>query len=260
MEAAPVSVRRWDVGDASVHDLNPAQSVARVLQLARQRAPRSTVVTPNVAHLRELENNPRFRAAYERADLVLPDGWPIVAAMRLLGAEARTRVTGSDLVPAVLAEAAQRGLTVGIVGGLDGIGECAARNAMARWPGLRVCLVNEPPKGFERAAVAVDALCTAIRAANPDVLVLALGAPKQEIFAIENAERLGCGVAICAGAAVDFLAGSRDRAPKVVQRVGLEWLYRMMAEPRRLASRYLGCVPTAVSILTVAIKARLSRL
>ncbi len=197
------------------------------------------VVTPNVDHTVLLQSQAELRAAYRDAGLVLADGWPVVAASRLLRRPLPQRVTGADLVPALF-EAAdpRRPLRVFLLGAGPGVAERAARNIHRRWPAVAVVGVYSPPLGFERDEQENQRILDHIRQAAPHVLVVGLGAPKQELWVHRHRHHLAASVALCVGATIDFLAGEKQRAPALVQRLGLEWLHRMATEPRRLFRRY----------------------
>ena len=198
------------------------------------------VVTPNVDHAVLLTHHSRLRKSYASADMVLADGAPIVAASKLLGHPLPERVAGSDLVPNLLsaAEHNQRPLRVFLLGAGPGVAKRATENIHRRYTGVEVVGTHCPPVGFERNPVANQVIFDAVAAARPDVVVIGLGAPKQELWIAKHQYRLEAKVAICAGATIDFLAGEKRRAPVWMQRAGLEWLYRLSTEPRRLAGRY----------------------
>jgi N-acetylglucosaminyldiphosphoundecaprenol N-acetyl-beta-D-mannosaminyltransferase len=198
------------------------------------------VVTPNVDHTVLVQTNGDLRAAYRDAGLVLADGWPVVAASRLLRRPLPERVAGSDLAPAMFkaAQQANRPLRVFLLGAAPGVGDRAAKNIQSRWPAVQVVGVNSPPLGFERDDQENRTILERIRAAAPEVLVVGLGAPKQELWVHRHRGDIAAPVALCVGATIDFLAGEKKRAPRFVRRLGLEWLHRMLSEPRRLAKRY----------------------
>jgi N-acetylglucosaminyldiphosphoundecaprenol N-acetyl-beta-D-mannosaminyltransferase len=197
------------------------------------------VVTPNVDHTVILQKHAGLREAYARAGLVLADGWPVVAASRLLRRPLPGRVPGSDLVPALF-EAANRaqGLRVYLLGAAPGVAERAAANIHKRWPAVTVVGQYSPPLGFEKDAMENGAILARIHEAQPDVLVVGLGAPKQELWVSTHQKEIAAPVALCVGATIDFLAGEKRRAPRWAQRIGLEWLHRLASEPKRLARRY----------------------
>lgn len=197
------------------------------------------VVTPNVDHAVLLEEHAGLRQAYAAASLVLADGAPVVLASRLLGRPLPERVAGSDLVPKLFDAAnARRPLKVYLLGGMPGVAERAAANIAVKWPQVEVVGTASPPFGFERDAQQSSQLLEEISLARPDVLLVGLGAPKQELWVHEHRDAIAARVALCIGATIDFLAGERKRAPIWMQRAGLEWLYRLLSEPRRLWRRY----------------------
>lgn len=196
------------------------------------------VVTPNLQHVRLYHASEEFRAAYARADLVLPDGMPLVWSARLTGGTVTERVAGSDLATEILIDRSARKFTYFLLGGAPGVAEDARRKISVRNVHAKCVGICAPPRGFEHDSEVCDAIVDAINAAEPDLLVIGLGAPKQEIWISRHAQRLHVKVALCVGAAIDFLAGNIDRAPKWMQHVGLEWAYRISQEPGRLLPRY----------------------
>lgn len=198
------------------------------------------VVTPNVDHVLMLQENELFRSSYAGAELVLADGNPIVWASRLLNKPLPGTVTGSDLVPSVMRafNDAQEKLSVFLLGAGPGVAETAAEAIKNELPNVKVTGCYSPPFGFEKDPAASDKIVELVNAAHPQLLVIGLGAPKQEIWIHNNAGRLNAKLAICAGAVIDFMAGEKPRAPRWMQKLALEWLHRMLSEPRRLAKRY----------------------
>lgn len=199
------------------------------------------VVTPNVDHAVMFQTNEGLRQSYAGASLVLADGAPVVLASRLLGRGLPERVAGSDLAPALFkhAASAEAPLRVFLLGAAPGVAERAAANIVARWQNVEIVGTLAPPLGFEWDVNENQRIVDAVAAANPDLLVLGLGAPKQELWIHAHAGQLEAKVAICVGATIDFLAGEKRRAPRWVRRIGLEWLHRLSSEPGRLAKRYL---------------------
>ncbi len=198
------------------------------------------VVTPNVAHVVTLQKHRRFRRAYKGASLVLADGKPLIGVSRLTGQPLPERIAGSDFVPAVLRAVAGDRLSVFLLGAGPGVAERAALNVTRTHPGIRIVGCYSPPFGFEHDADQNRRIVDRINVAGPHLLVIGLGAPKQELWISEHAPQLRANLAICAGATIDFLAGHKARAPRWIQNLSLEWLYRMACEPRRLSGRYIG--------------------
>jgi N-acetylglucosaminyldiphosphoundecaprenol N-acetyl-beta-D-mannosaminyltransferase len=216
------------------------QAVERILAWVYDRSPTSRfVVTPNVDHTVLFQQNPALRAAYAHAALVLADGMPVVAAARLLGRPLPARVAGSDLVPALFdSAAAHGGLRVYLLGAGPGVAARAAERIHARWPAVEVVGTDSPPLGFETDPQQNASILGRIAVARPDVLVVGLGAPKQELWVDAHRHKIDAAVALCVGATIDFLAGEKKRAPQWMRCTGLEWMHRVASEPRRLFKRY----------------------
>ena len=197
------------------------------------------VVTPNVDHTVLFQQHAGLRAAYADAGLVLADGMPVVWAARLLGHKLPQRVTGSDLVPNLFTAAEERqSLRVFLLGAAPGVAERAATKIAEHWPSVRVIDTYSPRLGFERDSAENAEILARIARARPDVLVIGLGAPKQELWVHAHRLNIAAPVALCVGATLDFLAGERLRAPAWMRKAGLEWIHRLAGEPRRLARRY----------------------
>lgn len=221
-----------------IHRVANDEALAWTLHLAA-RDTTSLVMTPNTDHVLRAHRDPTFRALYEHADFVIADGQPVVWASRVLGRALPERVAGSDLMPALCVAAARAGLTYYFVGGNAGDAQAAARILAAR-AGRDGCVgVDCPPLGFEKDPAYVDALLARIAAARPNILCLGLGSPKQERLMVAWRPRLPRGVLLGVGITFSFVAGTVRRAPRWLQRLGMEWLWRLTREPRRLWRRYL---------------------
>lgn len=237
---------RIDLFGIQIDAVNMSQAVVRIRQLIDQRLePCRFVVTPNVDHVVMLQTNGDFRQAYRQAELVLADGWPVVWASRTLGKPLPGVVPGSDLVPALFRQAseshlAERGspLRVYLLGAAVGVAARAARHIECTWSGVDVVGEYSPPAGFEHDAIETARILDRISSVRPDLLVVGFGAPKQELWVHRHQEDLKASVALCVGATIDFLAGERRRAPLWMRRARLEWLHRLLCEPRRLCGRY----------------------
>jgi len=202
-------------------------------------APCRYVVTPNVHHVEEFQQSAGLRRAYAKASLIVADGTPVVWASRWLGRPLPERVAGSDLVPAIFDAGQERGdLSVFLLGAAPGVGIRAAEYIKRTWPDIQVAGVYSPPFGFETRKNENRKILKIIRESGPDLLIVGLGAPKQEIWVYEHLDHIDARVALCVGATIDFLAGERVRAPLWMQNVGLEWFHRMLSNPRRLFMRY----------------------
>ena len=231
---------RIELFGVQIDPLRMDEAVGQVLSWSRGDEVRCRfVVTPNVDHVVMLQHHEGLRAAYRDAGLVLVDGAPVLWSARLLKRPVPERVAGSDLVPSLFAAARDdEPLKAYLLGAGPGVAERAAIKIERQWPGVKVVGTYSPPLGFERDDGENAAIMARIAGAKPDVLVVGLGAPKQELWVHKHREKIAAKVALCVGATIDFLAGERSRAPRWMQRVGLEWFYRVASEPKRLAARY----------------------
>lgn len=235
---AAAGADRVPVGGVRLDPLTEAQVVAHVMD-ALERGAGGHVVTPNVDICRAATRDPSLRALIDAAELVVADGMPLVWASRLLGRPLPQRVTGADLIWSLTGEAAARGLPVFLVGGPPGVAEAARDALCARHPGLVVAGVHAPPYGFETDAAAMAELRARLVAARPSLVFVGLGFPRQDrLIAVLRRGLPGAWFVGC-GAAIAFASGTVRRAPGWMGDHGLEWLFRLVAEPRRLARRYL---------------------
>ena len=195
--------------------------------------------TPNVNHVVQAEGNARLRDAYQAAALSLVDGMPVLWASRFMGSPLPEKVSGSDLVVPLLERAAARGWRVFFLGGCR-VRPRGARDLLVKSiPGLHVVGVASPRINVDSASATHDAIVDELREARPDLVLVALGAPKQELFSHAVAERLRPAVLVGIGGTLDFIAGKVRRAPPWMSKNGLEWLFRLAQEPRRMWRRYL---------------------
>jgi exopolysaccharide biosynthesis WecB/TagA/CpsF family protein len=227
--------------------LSEEQVVARITaELAEGRG--GWVVTPNIDICRRAGKDPAARDLVRGASLVVADGMPLVWAARLRGDPLPERVTGSSLIFTLTAAAAGHGRSVYLLGGEPGVPERAAAALARRFPGLRVAGTDAPPAGFDVAEAG-----RRMAAARPDIVFVGLGFPKQERVIAALAPGLPGAWFIGCGAAIPFAAGALPRAPRWMQRAGLEWAFRLLSEPRRLFRRYLiDDLPFAVRLLLTA--------
>jgi N-acetylglucosaminyldiphosphoundecaprenol N-acetyl-beta-D-mannosaminyltransferase len=197
------------------------------------------VYTPNVDHVVLAEHDPRFAEAYARADLSFADGMPLVALSRLRSVRLPEKVSGSDFLGPLMARAALRGWRVYFLGGMPGVAEKAAKILIEQHPTLQI--VGKDPATIDLAAPRADreAEIKRIKETSPDVVLVALGAPKQEIWIDDVATELAPAVLMGVGASLDFLAGAAVRAPPWMSKVGLEWAHRLVGDPKRMIQRYL---------------------
>lgn len=257
--AAGVDPRRWERSERPATSTGPASSslhngrvsVAGVpidrldmdaavdrLRDALVRRRQVQVATVNLDFLVRAQRMPELMAVLGRTELNLADGMPVVWLSRLIGRPVPGRIAGADLVPRLMSELAQSGARVFLLGGEGGVAEAAARRLVREIPGIEVCGVHEPPRA-SLDDLENSGLVEMIEGSGASVLLVALGNPKQELWIARHRNRLpGIAIAVGVGCVFDILAGRVSRAPDWMQRAGLEWLYRLVNEPRRLAGRF----------------------
>lgn len=199
---------------------------------------RAYVVPVNVDVIMKIEQDRHLKKVVDEADMVLVDGKPLVWIANLCKKPVKAKVSGSDLVPSLCGMCLQKGYTLFIMGGREGVAERAKARLEKRLPGIQIKGTYAPPLGFEKDQDEIKKANSIISAAHPDLLIVCLGCPKQEKWIYENYQKYDALVSVCAGATVDFLAGDVKRAPKWMSAYGLEWFYRFLQEPRRLFKRY----------------------
>jgi N-acetylglucosaminyldiphosphoundecaprenol N-acetyl-beta-D-mannosaminyltransferase len=222
--------------------VNMPTRAALMAEVARRfaRGEGFALATINLDHLVKLRRDPVFAAAYAAQDLVVADGNPIVWLSRLARKPVEL-VPGSDLILPLAQAAAAAQVPVVLLGATDAALSAAAGGLRARVPGLTVAACIAPPMGFDPDGPGADEVLDRVGATGARLVFLALGAPKQERLAARGRAQLpGVGFASI-GAGLDFIAGTQTRAPVWVRAVAMEWLWRMMTNPRRLARRYAEC-------------------
>lgn len=248
-----MSSRRLQIGRVPIDVVTFQQAVDRIEALVDAKAG-GFVFTPNVDHVVNVETDDAFAAAYRRASLSVADGMPLVWASRVLGEPLPERVAGSDLLEPVLRLAARRNFRVFFLGAGPGVAEKAAHEARTRF-GTNVVGTDAPHVRLDDAAQ-IDRIAKTLVAAKPDLVMMAFGAPKQELLIDRIADEVRPAVMLGIGASLDFLAGTQQRAPAIMRRVGLEWFYRLAQEPGRLWRRYLINDPKFALVLARTIASR----
>lgn len=228
---------RYNVLGTGVSALSLAQARDLVLS-ARGRKHLGYICHATAYGVDAARRDAAFRSALNRSWLTHPDGMPLVWLGRWHGQGETTRVYGPDLMLAVCDAGRAAGLKHFFFGGLPGVAEQLRASLIARFPGLAVVGVSSPPFR-ELAPDELRQLQAAIATAAPDIVWVGLSSPKQEKFMAEHWPLLDTGLLIGVGAAFDFHSGRVPQAPRWMQRSGLEWLFRLWTEPRRLWPRYL---------------------
>ena len=218
---------RVDILGVAFDDIVMDEAVDRALAMLEEARPH-LVATPNPEIVQRANQDPEFAGILSNADLVVPDGVGIIYASRILGRPLKARVPGIDLASNLLARIAGTGRRLFLLGAAPGVAEQAAVNLQTAYPGLMVCGAHDGY--FKEDGPVADA----IREARADVVFVCLGAPKQEKWIAANGEAAGARLYIGLGGALDVFAGKAERAPEGFQKLGLEWLYRLIKEPSRI--------------------------
>ena len=226
---------RW-VWGLPLAPITLAETVEAVGRLVETRQP-SFFITAPTHYAMLTEKHADLRAINAEAAFIVADGAPLVWASRLYRSPLPERVAGSDLIFELSAEAAKKGYRVFLLGGTVGVAVDAAQRLTERYQGLQIAGTACPPFG-EPTEEEQAALLTRIRLARPDILFVAFGQPKGERWIVRHLSELGVPVSVQVGASLDFAAGRVRRAPRWMQKSGLEWAFRLCLEPRRLFARY----------------------
>lgn len=212
------------------------ETLSKIAQMIESRSP-GYIVTANLDFCAQAAQDVELQRILVEAELVVCDGTPLLWASRLTGQPLRERVAGSDMVPLIAARAAASGWKIFLLGGEPDSLQRAAENLKMRHPSIEICDTYSPP--FARFHDMDHAEITRrVRETKPDILLVAFGCPKQEKWIYAHYRELGVPCSIGVGATIDFLAGKVRRAPSWVGKIGIEWLFRLAQEPRRLVSRY----------------------
>jgi N-acetylglucosaminyldiphosphoundecaprenol N-acetyl-beta-D-mannosaminyltransferase len=230
-----VTVGSVEILEMRVDAVSPEEAVGQIVESAGG----GCVLTPNLQHLRAYRRQPAIREAFERCELVVADGMPLVWASRVQGTPLPARVAGSDLVLLLAAAAARHGRSLFLLGGAPGTADAAAAELRRRYPDLRIAGTHCPPLRFESSEGELDAIRRRLQAGRPDIVYIGLPLAKQ-VLLMELLRDLVPGAwLVGVGVSFSFVTGDVRRAPAWAQQSGLEWLFRLSQEPRRLGRRYL---------------------
>jgi N-acetylglucosaminyldiphosphoundecaprenol N-acetyl-beta-D-mannosaminyltransferase len=237
-------------------------SLPRVLSVlegwVREKSERY-IVCRDVHGVIKARSDLRLHDIHENADIVAPDGMPLIWTAKLLGHTEISRVCGPDLLAAACGHGVELGWKHYFYGGAPDVVEKLARNLEARFPGMKVVGTYSPPfRGM--FSEEIELACEEIRSSQADFVWVGLGSPKQEFWMADNVRRCGGAVLVSVGAAFDFHAGTVKRAPDWMRHSGLEWVYRLSQEPRRLWRRYLILAPRFVIYAGIEVAKHCSRI
>ncbi|MDZ7630062.1 MAG: WecB/TagA/CpsF family glycosyltransferase [Gemmatimonadaceae bacterium] len=225
-------------------------AIEAVRQLVASRKG-GAIFTPNVDHVVMADEHMGLRRAYRRAALSLADGMPLVWTSRILGLQIPEKLSGSDMIIPIIELAVRENWGVYLLGGMPGApgaAELAAQRLVAEF-GVRIVGVDGAFVSMDGSSAEDAAVLARVKAAKPDIVFVALGAPKQELWISRSIEEIHPAVAIGCGASLDFISGRLNRAPRWMSNAGFEWAYRLAQDPARLWKRYLLRGPRFLGIL-----------
>ena len=220
-----------------VNNIDMVEAIDEICRLIDEKK-KSYVVAVNTDVIIKIENDEYLKKISDEADLTLVDGKPLIWISKWLKRPIKEKISGSDLVPKLCQTAAEKGYTIFIIGGKDGVADSARANLEKDFKDIKIVGTYSPPLGFDSDEEELSSINQKISSEDPDILIACFGCPKQEKWVYENYKKYNASVSICAGATVDFLAGNVKRAPKWMSDFGLEWLYRIIQDPKRLFKRY----------------------
>lgn len=229
---------RMNFLNTEVDNLTMNEAIEKAEELILNKKP-SYVVTPNVDHIVKLETDKEFQDVYKNADLILTDGTPLIWISKMKGNPIKEKISGSDFFPKICERAAEKGYSVFLLGAAEGVAAKAAENLREKYKGLNIVGTYSPSYGFEKKDNEIKYIIKMINDVKPDILAVGLGAPKQEKFIYKYKNQLSVPISLAIGASIDFEAGNIKRAPKWMQKNGLEWFYRLCKEPKRMFKRYI---------------------
>ena len=229
---------RVDVLGLGIDNMSLDEALERIVALIEARSP-CFGVTPNVDHTNHHRRHEKYRRLLGEAALVMPDGVPLLWAACLLGGRLKGRVNGTDLFVQMAKRCAQKGFKMFLLGAMpQALGACVSKLAVEN-PGLRIAGSYSPPVGFTRDENENRKMIEMIRHAAPDILFLGLPGPMGEYWIYDHYRETGVPFSINVGASFDFVGGVTRRAPPFMRKHGLEWLFRLVTQPRKLWKRYL---------------------
>ena len=196
------------------------------------------ITTLNSDHIVKIESDPFLKKVCDESDLNLADGHRLISIAKKYKTPLKEKICGSDLVPTLCKLSQDKGYSIFLLGAAEGVADLAARNLKKQYPNLIIAGSYSPPFGFESDPTELDKINKILLNSKADMVFVAFGVPKQEIFIYNNKDKYQIPISINVGGTIDFIAGVQKRAPRWVNRIGMEWFYRFLHNPKRLFKRY----------------------
>jgi N-acetylglucosaminyldiphosphoundecaprenol N-acetyl-beta-D-mannosaminyltransferase len=243
------SNKKINIGNVEIDSYSFSQVVDKIVDHALHAHNAEYVVTPNAHHLLLLQHDQYFREIYRKAFLSVPDGVPLLWAAQFLGTPLADRVNGTDLFEQLCAIAAEKNLKVFLLGGRPGAVDKVKEILQARHQSLNIVGTYCPAYGFESDPLELAHINAQILEAKPHILFVGLGAPKQEKWIYENYQKINVPISLGIGVSFELSANMVRRAPVFMRKIGLEWLFRLVVEPKRLWRRYIIGNPVFIGLI-----------
>lgn len=233
-----MALNRMRFMNTYVDNITEAEAIEYIEKCIRERKI-GHVITPNVDQIVRIEYDPYFKEICDNAELLLVDGHPLLWIARWYQTPIKQKICGSDLVPHLCNVAAKKKYKVFLLGAAEGVAAKAAVNLEKDYPGIIISGTYSPPLGFEKNVEELHKINLMLLNSRSDLLFVGMGVPKQDRFIYENMHKYQIPMSFSIGATIDFIAGEQKRAPRWMTDHGLEWLYRLFSDPKRMFKRYI---------------------
>lgn len=220
-----------------IDNVSKEEAIAHIEKCIKERKI-SQITTPNVDQIVRIEKDPYFKEIVDNSELLLVDGTPLMWIAKRYKKPFKEKICGSDLMPELCSIAAKKGYKVFLLGAAPGVADIAAQKLKETNLGLQIVGTYSPPIGFEKDQQELDHINEILFNSKADMLFVGMGVPKQDIFIYENKEKYQIPTSFAIGGTIDFIAGKQKRAPKWINKIGMEWFYRFLCSPKRMFKRY----------------------
>lgn len=228
-----------DILGVKVANISFDDTINYIVEATKSKA-KTSIFTPNINLLVAAHKDEQYKEVLNTSSLLIPDGKPLIWTSKLFNQPLAEKVSGSSLFFRICEVAASKNLRVFLLGAGPGVGKMAKKNLEARYPGLTISGTYSPPYGFENDPSEIETIIERLRKSEADILIVGLGAPKQENFISSYLNRYEIPVSLGLGSSIDYAAGVQKMAPEWMKKAGLGWLFRLVDQPARLGKRYLS--------------------